>query len=102
MATTKRPDRIDNAGPLVAAMRTCRQTMINASMSVKPMGTTYHGLRMVVTALDALAMLLTGRQDYFWATGGGATEGQRRQIAADAAMESGCGPGEVRSIGRQP
>jgi hypothetical protein len=102
MVTAKRPDTIDNAGPLLAAMRTCRQTMINASMAVKPMGATYHGLGMVVSALDALATLLTGRQDYFWATSGGAAEGQSRQIAADAAMEAGHGADESHSKRRQP
>jgi hypothetical protein len=40
--------------------------MIDASTRVKPMGTVYHGLNMVVSAIDALAALLIGRHDYFW------------------------------------
>jgi hypothetical protein len=102
MVTRRRPDRIDNPGPLLAIMRTCRQAMISASTAVKPTGTTYQGLGAAVSAIDALAALLTGRQDYFWADGGGATEAQRRQMAADEAMESGGDSNEIRPIGRQP
>jgi hypothetical protein len=95
MVRHKLPDKISNPGPMLAVMRTCRQTMIQASATVKPMGTTYHGLSMVVSAIDALAALLIGRHDYFWAKGGGATEGERKQIAADEAMESGRAPNEA-------
>ncbi len=44
MATRRRPDTIDNPGPLLAIMRTCRQAMISASTAVRPTGTTYQGL----------------------------------------------------------
>jgi hypothetical protein len=102
MITRRRPDTIDNPGPLLAIMRTCRKAMISASTAVKPTGTTYLGLGAAVAAIDALAKLLTGRQDYFWAVGGGATETQRSQMAADEAMESGRQSDEMRAIGRRP
>ena len=65
MVYRKLPDRISNSGPLLAVMRTCRKAMIDASTRVKPMGTVYHGLNMVVSAIDALATLLIGRHEYF-------------------------------------
>jgi hypothetical protein len=69
MVYHKRPEKLSDPGPLLGVTRTCRQAMIDASTRVKPMGTTYHGLQTVVSAIDALAMLLVGRQDYFWARG---------------------------------
>jgi hypothetical protein len=87
MSFRKLPDKISDPGPLLAIMRTCRQAMIQASSTVKPMGTTYHGLSMVVAAIDSLATLFTRRNDYFWAAGGGATDGKRKRVAADADAE---------------
>ena len=101
MVMRRRPDTIDNPGPLLAIMRTCRKAMISASTAVKPTGATYLSLGAAVAAIDALAALLTGRQDYFWAVGGGATEAQRKQMAADETMESGRQPAEIRSIRRR-
>ena len=102
MVTRRLPDTIDNPGPLLAIMRTCRQAMISASTAVRPTGTAYQGLGAAVAAIDALAALLTGRQDYFWAIGGGATEAQRKRMAADQAMESGRQADEIHSSGGQP
>jgi hypothetical protein len=65
----KKPDRIDDPGPILRAMLPCRKAMIDAMSSVKPLGVLYHGLSMVVSAIDALATLLIGREGYFWATG---------------------------------
>lgn len=87
MVYRKLPDKIDNAGPLLGAMRACRDAMIRASPTVKPLGTTYHGLGMVVSAIDALATLLTGSQEYFWADGG------RRDGRREKAGSCGCGAG---------
>jgi hypothetical protein len=63
------PDKIANPGPLLGVMRTCREAMTHASSQVKPFGTTYHGLSMVVASIDALAALLIGRESNFWAQG---------------------------------
>ena len=87
MSYRELPDRISDPGPPLAVTRTCRQAMIQASGTVKPMGTTYHGLSMVVAAIDSLATLFTRRSDYFWAAGGGATDGERKCMAADADAE---------------
>jgi hypothetical protein len=91
MVHHKLPDKIANPGPLLSVMRTCRKAMISACSQVKPRGPTYHGLTMVVAAIDALASLLMGRNDYFWAKGGGVTEAERKQIADDATREAEAG-----------
>jgi hypothetical protein len=101
MVMRRRPDTIDNPGPLLAIMRTCRKAMISASTAVKPTGATYLSLAAAVAGIDALATLLTGRQDYFWAVGGGATEAQRNRMAADESMESCQPPNDIRSLGRR-
>jgi hypothetical protein len=88
MVYHKLPDRVGDPGPLLGVMRTCRQAMIRASSTVKPMGATYHGLSMVVAAVDALATLMTGRREYFWTTGGCATVEERKQVSTDLSMES--------------
>jgi hypothetical protein len=88
MVHHKLPEKIANPGPLLGVMRTCREAMIRACSQVKPMGTTYQGLSMVVAAIDALASLLNGRNDYFWAKGGGATEAERKQRTDDVAREA--------------
>jgi hypothetical protein len=64
-----------------------RKICQSSASTVKPMGTTYHGLSMVVAAIDSLATLFTRRNDYFWAAGGGATDGERKRVAADADAE---------------
>jgi hypothetical protein len=88
MVYHKRPDKLANPGPLLGVMRTCRQAMTDASATVKPMGTIYHGLSMVVSAIDALATLLTGcRTDYFWSVGHGATEGEIARRESELATE---------------
>jgi hypothetical protein len=90
MVYHKLPDKIDNPGPLLAAMRTCREAMLAESNRVKPMGTFYHGLHMVVAAIDALASLLNVRRaDYFWnnrgwpltSDGEGKQDGKAAEIA---------------------
>jgi hypothetical protein len=58
MVYHKLSDKLTNPGPLLGVMRTCRQAMIGACSEVKPMGATYHGLTMVIAAIDALASLL--------------------------------------------
>jgi hypothetical protein len=90
MVYHKLPDKIANPGPLLGAMRTCRRAMIEASTHVKPMGTMYHGLSMVVTAIDALAALLIGRESYFWDKGSSrASEAQSKQDRIEREAEAG-------------
>ena len=46
---------------------------------VKPFGVHYCGMLTVVSAIDAMATLLIGRDDYFWAQGSNLFGGQRRE-----------------------
>jgi hypothetical protein len=95
MVYRKLPDRISDPGPLLGAMRSCRKAMIDASTRVKPMGTIFHGLNMVVSAIDALATLLIGRQDYFWAQGSAPIDdAARAREAADREAESRLRPSD--------
>ena len=52
------------------------------------MGPTYQGLLMVVSAIDALALLI-GRESYFWAQDGGATGGERERDRIEREAEAG-------------
>jgi hypothetical protein len=93
MAYHKRPDKIGDPGPLLGVMRPCRKAMIDAQSGVKPFGTMYHGLGMVVSAIDALAMLLIGREGYFWHQGSSpASDGALKREAAERAAEAGLEP----------
>jgi hypothetical protein len=91
MVYKKLPDKIANPGPLLGVMRTCRQAMIAECCAVKPMGVTYHGLSMVVAAIDALAELMIRRPDYFWDRGSSpgteaSVERQRVEREAEAGL----------------
>jgi hypothetical protein len=97
MVYRKLPDKIGNPGPLLGAMRTCREAMLAESDRVKPMGTFYHGLHMVVAAIDALASLLNLRRtDYFWNNRGWplTSDGEGKQD--DKKTEIGDGPNEFK------
>jgi hypothetical protein len=72
----KRADRLDNPGPLLGKLRAVREELLKTCSTVKPFGTIYHGLSMVVTAIDSLAVLLTSDKDYFMALGSAAGDGQ--------------------------
>jgi hypothetical protein len=50
-------------------MRPCREAMRRAMSEVKPFGVYYCGMLTVVAAIDAMATLLIGKEDHFWATG---------------------------------
>jgi hypothetical protein len=97
MVYRKRPDELRSPGPLLAVMRQCRGAMTDAANDVQPMGVIHHALGVVISALDALAMIVTGRQDYFWHLGGGATEGERQRQSADEAQETAPSPSVDRT-----
>jgi hypothetical protein len=97
MVYHKLPDKIDNPGPLLGVMRACREAMLAEANRVKPMGTFYHGIHMVVAAIDALASLLNLRRtDYFWNNRGWplTSDGERKQ--GDKAPKTGDGPNDSR------
>ena len=85
----KRRDTIANPGPLLATMRASREALCRASADVKPFGAVYHGLSMVISAIDALAVLLTGERDYFAIMGTGAPDGEKQSGADKLARERG-------------
>ncbi len=93
MVYRKLPDKLSNPGPLLGVMRTCRQAMIAASTEVKAGGTTYHGIQMVVSAIDALAQLMIRRPDYFWAQGSAAqSDALRERERLEREAEAGLRP----------
>ena len=65
----KRPDHLRETAPLLEAMRACRAATTRAMPEVKPFGVYYCGMLTVVRAIDAMTILLTGREDYFWEGG---------------------------------
>ena len=77
MVYHKLPENITNPGPVLDVLRTCRKAMLEEGLKVKPMGTAYHGLHMVVAAIDAFAMLMIRRPDYFLGTGAEKSDASR-------------------------
>jgi hypothetical protein len=93
MVYRKLPDKIENPGPLLGVMRTCRKAMVETSTHVRPMGTYHHGLHMVVAAIDALAGLLIRRPDYFWSQGSRpASEDAKERERIERETEAGIRP----------
>jgi hypothetical protein len=50
---------------LLAALGTCRDAVIREMARMKVAGPLYYSGSMVVAAIDALALMLTGERDYF-------------------------------------
>ena len=69
------------------ALRGCRDAMIEVCRCVKPMGPVYHAASMVISAIDAMATLLTGERFYFSIGGSSAREGDT--LADQLARERG-------------
>jgi hypothetical protein len=65
----KRPDRVRDLSAMLDVLRPCREAMNREMGEVKPFGVYYCGMLTVVAAIDAMATLLIGREDYFWAKG---------------------------------
>ena len=60
-----RGEDLQNKTELLRVLGQGRNAAIKAQMTVRPMGTTYHALAMVTSAIDALALFLTGNSVYF-------------------------------------
>ena len=84
---TSRSDRLGNTDHLLGVLGTCRTEVIRATATVKAFGPVYHALSMVVSAIDALATLLTG-QPYHFSIGGSVATDQQRAEALDAEVSS--------------
>jgi len=76
----------------VRAMRLCRNAMLTVCKDVKPMGPAYHGASMVIAAIDAFAIFLTGERYYFTSGGSVMSEGQRKELEDQRARENGDKP----------
>ena len=74
MVYQKKPDRLENPGPLIGEMRRCREAAIRAASSAKSHGVIYHALQMVVVAIDGAAHVITGQPYYFSEGGNGPSE----------------------------
>ena len=71
------------------AMRVCRDAMIEVCRCVKPMGPVYHAALMIISAIDAMATLLTGERFYFSADGSTASDASREEKDERMARERG-------------
>jgi hypothetical protein len=87
----KKPDRLENPGPVIGAMRRCRDVVIRAASSVKSHGVIYHALQMIVVAIDGAAHVITGQPYYFSEGGTGPSESERARTERQAAFERGEG-----------
>ena len=56
---------LTNTAELLRVVGEARKALLQAQSRVRPMGTTYHALSMVTSAIDALALFLTGNPIYF-------------------------------------
>jgi hypothetical protein len=63
--------------------------MIDVQSKVRINGPVYHAANMVRTAVDAMATLLTGDQQYLWAQGSAMTDQRREAAARQSAQEAG-------------
>ena len=63
--------------------------MIEASRQLTIGSPVYNAAHAITLAIDSLATLLTGDNEYFWEKGGGAPEAQRAKMADRAAQERG-------------
>ena len=87
----KKPDQLENPGPLIGEMRRCREAAIRAASSTKSHGVIYHALQMVVVAIDGAAHVITGQPYYFSEGGTGPSESERARAARQGAFERGEG-----------
>ena len=94
MVYHKLPDKIANPGPLLEVLRTCRKAVLAESLQVKPMGSFYHGLHMIVAAIDGFAKLLVRRPEYFLSDAGlpPGADAPREREPVERAAQAGSPP----------
>ena len=61
--------------------------MIDVLRAVKPMGPAYHAASMVISAIDGMAVFLTGERYYFSAGGSTPTDHRRGESSPIACKE---------------
>ncbi len=62
---TRRTGSIQNVPELLKALADMRDRLTRTSIDVRPYGTAYHAVHMVIRAIDALATFVTGQRAYF-------------------------------------
>ncbi len=60
-----RGDTTPRAPELLEAMGHCRDRLPEAGNGVRPFGTAYHAIHLVTTAIDTLALFITGQQHFY-------------------------------------
>jgi hypothetical protein len=56
---------VPDSAVVLEAMGECRQAILHAQSGVRPFGVAWHSLAMVPAAIDAAALFMTGRADYY-------------------------------------
>jgi hypothetical protein len=75
--------KVDRKG-LLTALGECRSSVLRASLKMKVNGPLYYSAATVVSAIDGLALLLTGERDYFHLQGhGGTVSADGREVDKD-------------------
>ncbi len=74
---SSRSDHVKDPEHLLRVIGACRAEVVRASAGVKAYGPVYHALSMVITAIDALATMITGNAYHFSIGGSVLTEQQR-------------------------
>jgi cupin 2 domain-containing protein len=82
----RRSDRFVDRERLLAAIGACRKEMTREQSRMEVCGPLYHSSSTVVAAIDGLALMLTGRRDYFHLTGHGVHEDVRKTATGRDAM----------------
>jgi hypothetical protein len=85
----KKPDRLENPGPLIGEMRRCREAVVRAASAAMSHGVIYRALQMVVVAIDGAAHVITGQPYYFSECGTGPSESEKARTARQGAFEHG-------------
>ena len=89
MVYRKKPDRLENPGPLIGEMRRCREAAVRAASAAMSHGVIYRALQMVVVAIDGAAHVITG-QPYCFSEGcTGLSEAEQARTARQGAFERG-------------
>jgi cupin 2 domain-containing protein len=82
----RRSDRFVDRERLLSAIGACREKITREQSRMEICGPLYHSSSTVVAAIDGLALMLTGRRDYFHLAGHGVHEDVRNAVTRRNAM----------------
>ncbi|WP_363352342.1 cupin domain-containing protein [Methylocystis echinoides] len=82
----RRSDRFVDRERLLSAIGACREKITREQSRMEICGPLYHSSSTVVAAIDGLALMLTGRRDYFHLAGHGVHEDVRNAATGRDAM----------------